>query len=253
MNAAMEETGEGNGVEDGQGASGGRAAAAQRRSALRAGVTVGVATLAFWLSLLYMDGVNVWLTTGGAAVLSLALAVWAGGLPWRGERPGRDLLAGLAAGVVLVALTHAAYRLAVLLLPGLDGVVGELYRDLAVPPGPVAALPLTALVVLAEEAVWRGVLVDRLESRYRRRRGGLHGDRGPARDAHRWGRTTLVLVAVLTYAVPHLLAGEPILVAAALALGAVWTALRLHTGALLAPFACHLTWSATIFALWPLT
>lgn len=250
------------------------------RDDLRAAVALAGATAAFTLSLLFMDRVNVWLSTGAAAILSLGLAAWAGGVPlprrrlprrrtaaaqaptsgpgapWEEPRPLRNLLEGTALGAVLVVATHLAYRLAVLMVPALDGVVAELYGDLAVPPGPVAALPLTAVVVLAEEAVWRGVLVDRLL----RRLGpaGRPGEAAPAEsaavpDRRRFGRTSLVVLATLLYGVPHLLAGEAILLAAALCLGAVWTVLRLRTGGLAAPFACHLTWSATLFAIWPLT
>jgi hypothetical protein len=177
--------------------------------------------------------------TAGAAVLSLAAAFAADRrrlaallVPRR-----RDAVLGLGAGAALVLATHLLYGLAVRLVPDLPGVVRQLYAELQAAPGPLAALPLTAVVVLAEEVVWRGLLVDELLARL--------GDAPPRRAA-------LLAAATLLYAVPHLVAGIPVLLLAALALGAVWTTLRLATGGLGAPLLSHLVWSAAVFALWPL-
>jgi hypothetical protein len=200
---------------------------------------VALATLCFAAALLAKGELNVWAVTAGAAVLSLAAAFAADRrrlaallVPRR-----RDAVLGLAAGAALVLATHLLYGLAARLLPDLQAVVRQLYAELEAPPGPLAALPITAVVVLAEEVVWRGLLVDELLARL---------GTAPQR------RTALLAAATLLYAVPHLVAGIPVLLLAALALGAVWTTLRLATGGLGAPLLSHLVWSAAVFALWPL-
>ena len=209
------------------------------RSSRRRPLVVALATLCFAAALLAKGELNVWAVTGGAAGLSLAAAFAADGrrlvallVPRR-----RDAFLGLAAGAALVVVTHLLWELAARLVPGLPAVVEHLYAELQAPPGPLAALPLTAVVVLAEEVAWRGLLVDELLARF---------DPAPRR------RAALLAAATLLYAVPYLVAGIPVLLLAALALGAVWTTLRLATGGLVAPLLCHLAWSAAIFALWPL-
>lgn len=202
-------------------------------------LTVTVATAAFALALLLRDVLNVWLVTGLGAVVALALSRWTAGVRLRKLLAPtlREVITGAGLGAGLVVLTHVVYRFAVDLIPFLDGMVEGLYGDLQVPPGPVAALPVTVVVILAEEVVWRGVLVEELRGR----------------DTFRGRPALLVLVATAIYAIPHLLAQDFVLMAAALILGALWTALRLVTGGLVAPLACHLVWSCTLFALWPLT
>lgn len=205
------------------------------RRSRRRWIAVAVATAGFTVALLTKETWNVWLVTGLAAAVSLALAAWSDGRRLLAVlRPRkRDLAAGLGGGVLLVLATHLLYPLADGLLPAFGRLVTYLYADISAPPGPRAALPLTAFVVLAEEAIWRGVLMEELRNRLRRRR-------------------LRMTVATLLYAVPHILAGIPVLILAALAMGGVWTALRMATGRLVAPLLCHLVWSMTIFAIWPL-
>lgn len=205
------------------------------RRSRRRWTAVLVATAGFTLALVGKEEFNVWLLTGIAAAMSLALAVWSDGRRLAALlRPRkRDLAAGAGAGVALVVATHVLYPLGAELVPAFGRLVEYLYADISVPPGPQAGLPLTAVVVLAEEAVWRGVLMEDLRHRFRRRR-------------------VRITVATLLYAVPHMLAGIPVLVIAALSMGAVATLLRLATGRLVAPLICHMVWSMTIFAVWPL-
>ena len=205
------------------------------RRSQRRWTAVLVATAGFTLALVAKDVVNVWLLTGLAAAVSIGLAAWSDGRRLAALlRPRkRDLAAGAGAGVALVVATHVLYPLAAELVPAFGRLVEFLYADISVPPGPRAALPLTAVVVLAEEVIWRGVLMEELRHRYRHRR-------------------VRVIMATLLYAVPHMLAGIPVLVVAAVTMGAAWTLLRLATGRLVAPLVCHMVWSMTIFAVWPL-
>lgn len=197
-------------------------------------LTVAAATTAFSVALLVKDQVNVWAVTAAAAVLSLALAAWSEGPRLaRLLRPRRfDLVVGVGSAVALVAGTHLAHSVVSRLIPALDELVLPLYAEITEPPGALLALPLTALVVLAEEVIWRGVLLEELGRRP-------------------WGRTLTATVATAAYTIPHALTGNPALLAVAVVLGSAWTVLRLTTGGLMAPLVCHLLWSAALFVLWP--
>lgn len=149
------------------------------------------------------------------------------------EVRGRSLAGAVLLGGALVALTHLSFALAVELIPGLETSVVELYGDIeAQSPGPIASLGLIAIVVVAEEVLWRGLAVELLTPR-------LSGV-----------ATGCVVVAL--YAVPQLIGGDWVLLAAAVGLGGVLTAQRLLTKGLLEPIATHAIWSACIFSLLPL-
>lgn len=201
------------------------------RARLAAGVAV--ASLALAVALRLRGEVNIWLATGGFAAVSLpALAVlWRPALR-RALRPRpRPLAWGAAAGVALAAASHALHPLACALVPSLEASVADLYAELAAPPGPVAALPVLAVVVLTEELAWRGPLLERLAERL-----------GPAGGlaAH-----------LAVYTAPQLVSGSPVLIALALGCGLVWGALRLRLGGLDAAFACHLVWAGLVFVALP--
>ena len=210
-------------------------------SAGRAIVAIALATLAFAGALAGRHRIDVWSATAAAALASIALATWAGRASLLARLRPRLLPAvgGLAAGAALAAATHAGYRLLAGVFAALPGLAGALYRDLERAPGPFAAaspavmLPLLLLVTLAEELVWRGLLVDLLRP-------------------HLPALATGVLATAL-YALPLVASGNLALVALGLLCGAVWTALRLATGGLVASWACHATWGMLVFAIRPLT
>ena len=202
-------------------------------------VVVSVATAAFAAALLLQDTVNLWAVTGGAALVSLAAAAWADGRRLAALLVPRrhDVLLGLATGAAAVLATHLLFALAARLAPGLPAAVRQLYAGLEAPPGPLAALPVTALVVLAEEVVWRGLLVDELVARLgtapaRRATAARRGDpalrRPPPRRRHpspppRRSR-------------PRRRPRHP-----------TPRHRRPHR-----PLLCHLVWSTAVFAIWPL-
>lgn len=209
----------------------------------RALFAVAVATALMSAVLYYLGSISLWLTSGAAGAVILALGLWAAGrrivprlLPGLRGGPKRRFAAslgiGLAAGVVMVVATHLGFRWLGAALPFLGPAVEGLYGDLQAPPGPVAALPVVALVVLAEEVMWRAVLLDALRPRI--------------------GAGAALAASVATYALPQVIAGNWALLAAALGGGALWGALYLLRRDLVAPFACHLLWDVAIFVVWPL-
>ncbi len=191
-------------------------------------------TAAFGLALTTRDLFNPWLTNAGAAAAALALSVLVLGPRLRALLAFRLPSALLAAGfgALLVAATHASYLAATALFPALETEVGALYRDIEPKlPGVTTAL-VTTLIVAAEELLWRGVSVEVL--------------------ARRLSRLGVFVGAVALYAIPQVIGGSWILVATALALGALLTAQRLRTGRLTEPLITHVIWSVSIFYALPL-
>lgn len=146
------------------------------------------------------------------------------------RRPAAGLAWGAALGVLLAVLSHAAYRAAVPLLPLAEPVAG-LYAMLRKPPGPVVGLPLMLLTVVAEEVLFRGLLLDALRPRLGRR---------------------AVVVSAGLYALANLGSGTWVLPVMALLLGLLWGALAERSGGLSVPLWCHLVWDVLVFAVVPL-
>lgn len=185
----------------------------------------------------------VWLLTAYAAapewrVLALAavgaVGAWALRSLWLEDLPtlirGRDWLLGAGVGLAMALVTGPAYRLVAGLVPALQPEVLRLYGQMALTERPLALPPLFAVVVL-EELVWRGA-------------------------AFRLGFATsawaTALVATLLYAAAQGGLLSPVVVLVALTCGGAWSALRLRTGGLAAPIACHGVWNLAIFVLFPL-
>lgn len=205
---------------------------------------VAVATALMAAVLHSLGSHSLWLTSGTAGAVILALGLWAAGrrivprlLPGLTGGPkrrfGASLGIGLGAGVVMVLATHLGFRWLVGAIPFLGPAVEGLYASLQAPPGPVAALPVVVLVVLAEEVMWRSVLLDALRPRI--------------------GAAAALAASVAVYALPQVIAGNWALLAAAVGGGALWGALYLLRHDLVAPIACHLLWDLGLFVAWPLT
>lgn len=194
-----------------------------------------IATLAFAASMRLREALNPWLMTTAAALIAIAAALAA--------RPrlvaqvrrwsARGAMLSAALGVALVLATHAAYRLAVALVaPALSPHVDSLYTSIDVFPGAHRAAPLILVVVLAEELIWRGLVVDWLLPRF--------------------GWRVAAIASVTISAVPQIIGGTWILVAAAVVLGTIFVTQRLHTGRLTDPLITHAIWSLSVFSLFPL-
>ena len=186
------------------------------------------------MALILRQHVNVWLTTGLAAVFSLGacLYVYGADLKRLAVPHAREVCLGIACGVLMAGLTQLAYPIAKAVLPSLSVWVEPLYDNLRQPPGPFLALPILFLVVIAEECVWRGLLIDMLQRRYS--------------DSH------TVLLSTALYAVPHLCSGSWLLMAVVLVCGVIWSRLRVMTGSLMVPLLTHLIWDLGVFVLFPL-
>lgn len=138
----------------------------------------------------------------------------------------RALVLGLAAGVVMTALTYPAYSIVARFYPALaTEVVSEhaMVARLSV----WAYLPRLAVVVVAEELFWRGSWL-RLP-----RAGWLVA----------WAAYVLAQVALGSWVVPLLGA----------MCGGAWLGLRWVTRGLWAPLVCHLIWTSTVLLFVPIT
>ena len=202
---------------------------------VRAFVTVAIATGAFATALWFRSDGNVWVATSIAAVVSLVAAAFTLGRDrLRLLVSGRHRSAwwGALAGLAMAAVTHLGYAVVARLVPAVRSEVIELYGSLHDRPGPVAALPLIVVVVVAEELVWRGVAHEWLSRRM-----------APA---------AVVVAQTALYAVPQLASHSALLPLVAIYGGLLWGAARVASRDLVAPTAMHLVWDVVLFVLIPL-
>lgn len=143
-------------------------------------------------------------------------------------RPG-GIVIGLGVGVVTVVLTHVGYRVLSGSLPGLVEDVARLHRLAGVTP---SRLGLVVLIAVAEELLWRGLLLDALRQLALR-------------------PLVAVSASALIYAASQVGPRSVWLGVAGLGFGVLWGALRLRAG-LAAAVAAHLVWTLAILGLVPL-
>lgn len=205
--------------------------ARRRRLAMLVLTSSALVAAALWVGDRYT---SVWLATGIAASISIALCVWMDGSHLRDLlRPTRrSLWIGLVAGLLMAAGTYALYAIAAFVVPGLHEEVGGLYKTLHDPPGVAFALPVLFVVILSEELVWRGALFDALPSTVSRERA--------------------VLLSALVYALPQVGKGSLVLVLVAFVCGVFWGAERVWTRGLVAPLVTHVMWDLLLFVVAPL-
>jgi membrane protease YdiL (CAAX protease family) len=142
-----------------------------------------------------------------------------------------DLAIGLVVGGVSLVATHVLFPLVAAVFPALPL---EIVRLRTFSPATPMAQGLTVLVVIAEEVLWRAMLLGALRGR---------------------GLSTASCVATTTtvYAVAQSGAGSLWLVVAAGGLGLLWTVLALSRGGrVVAPLVAHLVWTLGVLWLWPL-
>lgn len=177
------------------------------------------ATLARWVGL--------WIGIGSVAILLAAvILVTESGVAVRPLlRPAPlPLLLGTLAGLVMVAVTHFAFPLAVLWLPLIAPSTATLYGAF----GTATPLKLAVMiaVILGEEVVWRGLVQSTLTQKF--------------------GVRAAVFVAALAYAVGHAPVGSPLLVMVALCCGLYWGALRAITKSLVPSVVSHILWDLAV-------
>ena len=197
-------------------------------------LTLGACIAAFGLGMALRRSFGIWLGTGSAAMLCLAILVAAD--PSMRTRLLRGWsapawFAGLVVGLGMALATWLLYPLSTRIIPGLEGEVTELYALLRQPPGPVRALPLLVLVVATEELLWRGLALDLF---LRRLRPG-------------WA----ILAAASLSILPQLALQSPLLPAVGFACASIWGWLRVQYNGLAAPLLAHLLWDLLVFVMFP--
>lgn len=177
--------------------------------------------------------VGLWASVGTlAAVLGAAVFIIEPAPTRALLRPTWRLVAlGAVMGLLMAMGTSLLYPLAAQQLPLLGNETEQLYRSLRGPPPWLVAVGLVPVIV-GEELVWRGLT-----------QGALVG---------RFSRWTAAALATVAYAAAHLTVGSAALALAALGCGAVWSALRAHTGSLVPPLIAHLAWDAVVLLWLPL-
>jgi membrane protease YdiL (CAAX protease family) len=139
---------------------------------------------------------------------------------------------GLGVGVAMTVLTYPVFRLAVSVVPSLDGHVQSLYsgaRSTTLPK----ALAWVVSVILAEELLFRGALPDALSRHVAER--------------------SAYAISLVAYALAQLGTGSLIVASMAVVCGCIWTVERRLTGSLLAPLISHLLWTPCVILLYPVT
>ena len=137
---------------------------------------------------------------------------------------------GVGVGAVMTAGTHGAYAIGVKLVPSLPLQVTVLYIH-ASTQSVLSALSWTLVILIAEEILWRGALLNVLERRV--------------------GRKGAIALSLATYTLAQAGAGSLIVALAALVCGAIWTAERVYTSSSLAPLISHTMWTLTVIHLVP--
>ena len=180
--------------------------------------------------------INPWWSNSAVALVALGLGAAVLRSRWRDLLAvrGPHLLLAVTAGLALVAATHVAFDLVSTLFPALGERVGGLYAEInQTSLGPVVTPILITAVVVAEEVTWRGVAFELARTRWRSDRIAL-------------------LLSVAAYAVPQVIGGSVILVAAAAILGTFFGLARVLTGRLTEAIAVHAVWSLCVFHAVPL-
>ena len=177
----------------------------------------------------FARGGDVW-----TSLFVAGLLLGAGSLAFPAARRFRltpfGVAAGLAIGLAQFAVTKAVVAGIAAAWPGWTSMAGALY--LWKGSHPVTYLvPTLALIVLSEELLWRGVA-----TRF---------------CAERWGRVAGVFGGAVLFAAAHVVAGNPLLVAAALVAGAFWGWLAEAFDDLTVPLAAHLVWDFLLLFVWP--
>ena len=145
----------------------------------------------------------------------------------------RRVLAGLALGGAMTALTYPVFHLAVRLVPALEPIVRRLYAAAESQRMSPRALAWVAVLVLAEELLWRGALFDALE--------------------RRTSRPLAFTLSVLSYALAQLGSGSWLVFVLALVCGTIWTFARVYSGSLVVSTLSHLIWTECVILILPVT
>lgn len=148
----------------------------------------------------------------------------------------RDVAVGIAAGITMVALTHAAFIVVSAWVPEVRASTAWLLRfvDVAGFP-PALRTGLIVLIASSEEVIFRGAQL------------GFSGRPSFGnRDVLR------IIGWSAAYAASMISLGSALLVACAFACGCVWAVLRVATRSLATPIVAHVLWDLGVLIVWPL-
>jgi len=171
--------------------------------------------------------------------MSGATAILGGGTLILRRREVRRLLrfevrlvgVGLLHAVGLYALSRLGVFLLSLLFPSVLPQIGAVYATRAQLAPAVVALLLGLLIAPLEEVFWRGWVLDRL--------------------LHKMPPVVALAIAVALYGGAHVWAANPMLILAALVVGAHWAYLFWRFGSLVPGLVSHAAWDVAIFVLFP--
>ncbi len=140
------------------------------------------------------------------------------------------VVTGVGVGIAMTALTYPLFHGAAWLLPRLNTDVAALYAG-AGGASLSQSLAWVGVIVVAEEVLWRGVLLEALREVL----------------PSSWA----IGLAVVSYAAAQLGTGSLLVVSIALGCGALWTLQRLITGSVLSAVISHAIWTPTVVLLCP--
>ncbi len=191
-----------------------------------------IGTIAVALAWLLTPKYSPWLCHAALGSVSLAAAFYFGSIDHTANWTKGAGLSGVVLGLILAIMSWIGAPIAARLVPSFGTELRQLYGILHRPPGPINAMPILVLTVIAEELVWRGELVAWLQK-----------------------RLTVVgtlAISTISYAVPIALSNSPLLVSFAICLGMLFTLQRIILRTWLAPLVAHLVWALLVLVAHPL-
>jgi len=149
----------------------------------------------------------------------------------------RDVALGIAAGIAMVALTHAAFFTVSAWVPEVRASTAWLLRfvdvDVAGFP-PALRTGLIVVIASSEEVIFRGAQL------------------GVTRRGSFGNRDVLRIIGLsAAYAASMISLGSALLVVCAFACGSVWAVLRVATGSLATAIVAHVLWDLGTLIVWP--
>ena len=193
-------------------------------------VTVGSVAVA--LAWMLTPRYGPWSCQAVASSICLVVAFYFGSADFTLGWTKGAVLSGALLGGFLAIASWVCAPAAAKIMPEVGNNMRQLYATLNRPPGPVRSLPILVLTVVAEELVWRRVLVTWLHKRL-----PLFGT---------------VAIATLSYSIPIAASKSPLLVAIAICFGMLFTLQRLIFRTWIAPLVAHLVWAILVLIVHPL-
>lgn len=132
---------------------------------------------------------------------------------------------------MFVAVSLAGFFAIAELWPDITQQASQVYSWLDDIDNPMLLAPLVIVIIVAEEAIWRGAVMLPLAARLGHWRG--------------------VFLSAALFAVAHVFIGPLLLVLAAFVAGTFWGWLAIKMKGLFAPIVSHVVWDATLLFIWP--